>query len=171
MSKAMLLSLERLGRLSLPVSTTFLASVFGVISLPMSGYVSVAPGLTLMAIYCWTVWRPLGLPYVAVFLIGMLEDLLRGLPLGLTPLLLLVLQAVIRAQNRHIRGRTFDVFWLGFVLAAGLHAVLQWLAAVTLSGGFVGPEPGLFQLMFSVAIFPILAWLLLRAGRAFRVAI
>ena len=171
MSRAALLTLERMGRLSLPVTTTFLASLFGVVSLPMSGYVSVAPGLTLMAIYCWSVWRPTGLPYVAVFLIGMLEDLLRGLPLGLTPLLLLILQAVIRAQHRHIQGRTFDVFWLGFVLAAALHGILQWLAAVALSGGYVGPEPGLFQLMFSVAIFPILAWLLLRAGRAFRVAI
>ena len=170
MSKATLLTLERMGRLSLPTTTTFLASLFSVVSLPMSGYVSVAPGLTLMAIYCWTVWRPLGLPYVAVFLIGMLEDLLRGLPLGLTPLLLLILQAGLRSQQRHIYGRTFDVFWLGFVLVAALHTILQWLAAMALSGGYVGPEPGLFQLMFSVAVFPIVAWLLLRAGRVFRVA-
>ena len=40
----------------------------------------------------------MGLPYVAVFLIGMLEDLLRGLPIGLTPLLLLILQAAIRGR-------------------------------------------------------------------------
>ena len=57
------------------------------------------------------------------------------------------------------------------VLTAMLHAILQWIAAVSLSGGYVGPEPGLFQLMFSVAVFPILAWLLLRAGRVFRVSI
>ncbi len=171
MSRATLLTAERLARLSLPVTTTFLASLFSVISLPMSGYVSVAPGLTLMAIYCWSVWRPLSLPFGAVFLIGMLEDLLRGLPLGLTPLLLLIMQAVVRSQHRHIHGRTFDIFWIGFVLTAALHAILQWIAAVALSGGYVGPEPGLFQLMFSVAVFPILAWLLLRTGRAFRVSI
>ena len=37
MSGATLLTLERLGRLSLPVTTTFLASLFSVVSLPMSG--------------------------------------------------------------------------------------------------------------------------------------
>lgn len=171
MSRGALLTVERLSRIALPVATTFLASLFSVVSLPMSGYVSVAPSLTLMAIYCWTVWRPHSLPYGAVFLIGMLEDLLRGLPLGLTPLLLLILQAVLRAQQGHIAGRTFDVFWIAFALAAALHALLQWLAAVALSGGYVGPEPGIFQLMFSVAVFPLAAWLLLKVGRALRVAI
>ena len=171
MTRSALLTFERLSRIALPVLTTFLASLFSVISLPMSGYVSVAPSLTLMAIYCWTVWRPHSLPYAAVFLIGMLEDLLRGLPLGLTALLFLILQAVLRAQQRHIHGRTFDVFWIAFAGAAALHTILQWLAAVALSGGYVGPEPGVFQLMFSVAIFPLVAWLLLRAGRALRVSI
>lgn len=170
MSQATPISLERAGRMALPVGTTFLASLFTVISLPMSGYVAVSPGLTLMAIYCWSVWRPASLPYLAVFLIGMFEDLLRDLPIGLTALLLLIAQAAIRGQQRHIHNRTFDVFWFGFVLVALLYALLQWLAAIVLSGDWVSPEPGLFQLMFSVALFPIAAWLLLRAGRAFRVA-
>ena len=124
-----------------------------------------------MAIYCWSVWRPTGLPYVTVFLIGMLEDLLRGLPLGLTPLLLLILQAVIRAQHRHLNGRTFDIFWLGFVLGPRSTQSCSGWRPWRFPAGYVGPEPGLFQLMFSVAIFPIVVWLLLRAGRVFRLAV
>lgn len=156
------MTLERAARNGIPVATTFLASLLGVVSLPMSGHFTVAPTLTLMVIYCWSVWRPSALPYLAVFLIGMLEDLLRDLPLGLTALLLILMQAVIRSQQRHLYNRTFDVFWLGFAAIAVIHAVCQWIAAMILAGGFVGPEAGLFQLMFTAATFPFVAWLMLR---------
>src|SRR6185437_12052003 len=74
----------------LPIATTILAGLITILPLRIPGYASLTPAFTLMAAYHWTIYRPDLLPPVALFAIGLAEDLLVGAPVGVSALLLLL---------------------------------------------------------------------------------
>src|SRR3984957_998094 len=74
----------------LPVGTTLLAAVISVLPLQIPGYAALTPVFTLMAAYHWTIYRPDLLPPIALFAVGLAEDLLAGSPMGVNALLLLL---------------------------------------------------------------------------------
>src|SRR5271157_4607496 len=85
----------------LPIATTLLASVISIQPAPIPGYAALTPAFTLMAVYHWTIYRPDLLPPLALFLIGVAQDLLAGAPLGMTALLLLLARAMVRRHRSH----------------------------------------------------------------------
>ena len=80
----------------------------------LPAFAEVTPAFAVMAVFYWTIYRPERLPYVATFGIGVLQDLLAGTPLGMTALLLLVVQGVVASQRTFFRGKPFLVIWWGF---------------------------------------------------------
>lgn len=153
-------------RRTLPVLTTLVATLLNLVVIPGAGNGVIAPSLTLICVVCWSAWRAELLPFVAVFLIGLFEDLLRGTPIGLTALILLIAAGVVRSQAKALNGRPFGILWAVFgVVAFGAGAV-QWLVLLLLMGGGVAPWPAVFQFLVTLAIFPPVAWMLLRLRRA-----
>ena len=67
------------GRL-VPFLTTLLFAFFSVVPFNLPGFAVVMPAFTLMAVFHWTVYRPDLLPLSAVFVSGLLLDLLNGTP-------------------------------------------------------------------------------------------
>lgn len=148
-----------------PLATVVAAILLDLLWIPVPGFNAVAPAFPVMAVYCWAVWRPQYLPYSGVFVAGLLEDLIRGTPLGTGALALLAVQGFVWAQQRLLRTRSFEVLWLGFAVTALIAAAATWGAIAFAYRTMLPPWPGGMQYLLTVAAFPALAFLLMRIER------
>lgn len=159
--------LDRMGRNLAPFAVTVMLVLLGLVPLRIPHYTPVAPLLTLMAVYYWSIHRPDLLRPSAVFAIGLLQDLLSGGPLGLNALMLLAVHGVVLSQRRYFLASTFALMWFGFALIVVGAALLQWTAFSVLDGALLAMDAAFAQAMLTLALFPILAWLFVRIHRAF----
>ena len=112
-----------------------------------------------MAVFYWSVHRPELLSPVTTFLIGLLQDILVGMPPGMNALVLIAVRAIGVSQGRVFRGRSFLLLWCGFGLVAFAASFLIWLLSVIYSLSPLDPLPGVFQASMTTALFPFLAGL------------
>lgn len=152
-------------RQSTPMALTAILAVLSVITVGIPGYAAVVPGYTAMATFYWAVFRPDLQPASALFLIGVLQDILTGTPLGLTAVSLLLLHALALSQRRALVTKPFLLTWLGFVVIQLPISVFAWLLMSTQQFRLIGPEPVLFQYLVTVLGFPVVAWIFVRVHR------
>lgn len=127
----------------------------------------VVPSLALAAVFYWTVFRPDLMPPWAIFLIGLFQDLITGIPLGAGVLALLIVYLTVTVQRRFFSSASFFMLWISFILIAAIATLPMWLAACFLLGQIVDPAPVLLQYLATIAVYPCLAWLLGQAQQAF----
>ncbi|MEI9983935.1 MAG: rod shape-determining protein MreD [Aliidongia sp.] len=157
-----------LGPKLVPSLLTVALAILTVVPVGIPGYASVTPNFVLMSIYHWSIYRPEHMPYLAVFLIGLLLDLLTTAPgsvVGLTPLLLLIVRSTVLAQRRFFVGRSFPLVWWGFALVVTVVDVLAWLVDSGLNGSLLEPRSIAFQAVLTVAFFPPMTLLFARVQR------
>ena len=130
------------------------------------GYGPTAANLVLMAVFYWAVHRPDLLSPVTVFLIGLLQDILIGMPPGMNAFVLLLVRTIAVSQGRVFRGRSFIILWWGFGIVAVASAFVVWALSMIYAFTLIDPLPGLFQAGMTTALFPFLAgvftWMQLR---------
>jgi rod shape-determining protein MreD len=148
-----------------PMATVVGAILLSLLWVPIPGFNAVAPAFPFIAVYCWGIWRPESLPYSAIFAAGLFEDLLRGTPLGTGSLSLLAVQGFVWAQQQLLRSRSFEVLWLGFGVTALIGAAVTWCAIAFSYRMSLSPWPGAMQYVLTLAVFPPLAFLLMRLDR------
>ena len=154
-------------RMAIPLLATILAVVFNVVPLRLPDYAPLAPGLVLMAVFYWTVHRPDLMRPWAVFLIGILDDILSGTPLGVNSLVLLFVHWTIVAQHRVFRGKSFVLVWLAFALVALGAKLLLTVVAFAAGYGLLDPTVLLVQYVLTLALYPPLAFVMGWAQRVF----
>lgn len=145
-----------------PFGLTIIMLIISMAPVHVPGYARVVPLLSLMAVYHWTVFRPELLPAFAVFVIGLLQDILSGTPIGIHALVFLIVYGLVLSQRRFLAGKSFAVVWLGFSLVASGAALLSWILVSAYDVALVDPEPVVFQYLMTLGTFPLLGWLLLR---------
>lgn len=126
---------------------------------------SVMPAFALMAIYYWAVVRPDMFPVYAVFLVGLLSDLLSAGPIGLWAFVYVLTYAVVLTQRFLAVNAPFSVFWFGFLLAALFAGAVSWSVASLIYGAVLAVRPILMHMLVTVAVFPLLAFLFGRIER------
>ena len=115
------------------------------------------PLIPLVVVYFWSLYAPRYLPAASIFVIGLLQDLLSGGPLGLWPAVYLVVQYVAMSQQAYFLGREVHVVWMGFAVAAASVSVILWLFMSLLSATLL-PLGGLaFQMLTTIAVYPLFA--------------
>lgn len=152
-------------RRSVPALSVLFFSLLSIVSVPAPDYALIAPRLTMMALFCWVVWRPQLMPYLLTFGIGLFEDLVRGTPFGATALLLLIAHGVARGQQERLESRGFESLWIGFCLVALATSVIEWIVMSVMVDDLIRPGPAVFHLLLTVLTFPIVYWLLGRLQR------
>jgi rod shape-determining protein MreD len=150
----------------LPIATTLLATVISIQPARIPGYAALAPAFTLMAVYHWTLYRPDLLAPLALFLIGVTQDLLAGAPAGVTPLVLLLARAVVLRHRRHFVNRSFPFVWAGFTMLTGGVMLSLWTLHCVLDGLMVGFRGTVFRAVLTISVFPVASFLLGRTQRA-----
>lgn len=145
--------------------TPFLLAVclvlLGVVALHIPGWARIAPLLSFMAVYHWAIYRVDLMPGYAVFLIGLLQDVLAGTPLGVFTLIYLLAYGIAVSQQRYLTGRTFFVVWLGFALISAGAMGLGWLMVSAFKGGVIDPAALLHQYLLGIGLYPLVARLFL----------
>lgn len=146
------------------IARNILPAMLGVVFLLLSaipfyipGYGVVAANLVLMAVFYWAVHRPDLLPPITVFLIGLLQDILVGMPPGMNAFVLLLVRTLAVSQGRVFRGRSFLILWWGFGMVALASAFVVWALSAMYVLALIDPTPGLFQAAMTTALFPFLA--------------
>ncbi len=162
MKRSFWVQLDYWARNLTPFGLTLIMVIISMVPMHVPGYARVAPLLSLMAVYHWTVFRPALMPALAVFAIGLLQDILSGTPIGVHALVFLIVQGLVLSQRRFLVGKSFAVVWLGFSLVATGAALLSWVLVSAYSVALVDPQPVFFQYLMTLGTFPLLGWLLLR---------
>jgi len=149
---------ENLFRLLKAAAPTLLG-LFGVVLLaaPIRLFEGVAPTpiIPLVIVFFWSVYGPDYLPPFSVFIIGLLQDLLTGGPLGLWPAVYLVTQYIVMSQRAYFLGREQKVVWIGFALAAAGAGIILWLVMSLMSGVLLPLRYLALQLLATVMIYPL----------------
>jgi rod shape-determining protein MreD len=149
-----------------PLLISILLVLLSVLPIPAPGLNTITPAFALMSLYHWAIYRPNLMPFSAVFAIGLLHDLLTGAPVGLFTLVFLTTYGVAVTQRRFIAGKSFLIYWLGFVMLAAAAAFESWVLASAWHVTVLDLRPVMFQFLVSVGIFPMLAWILLQWQQA-----
>jgi len=150
-----------------PFALSVLLVVLSVVPLPMPDSGLVAPALGLMAVYYWAIHRPDLLPAYAIFLLGLLQDILSGTPMGVNTLMFLAVYGIMRLQRKPFLGKPFMVMWVGFVVVAPCAIFFHWLLCSILVGRAIPPLSAFVQVLLTIVLYPWLTWLLAAAQRAF----
>ena len=153
-------------RALLPLATALLAVLADVLPLRHVGPASVTPLATLCVAFFWSLYRPDLFGVGTAFATGLAHDALAGLPLGLTSLVLLLVRQVVVAQQRFVVARSFPVIWCCFLLLALVALALRWALSCLWWGRLFAAQPMVFELLLTLALYPVVTLLLARAHNA-----
>lgn len=159
--------LDRLTRLFMPLVLSFLLVILSVVQTPIPGHAQIFPVLALASIYHWVIYQPNLLPLFSVFILGLLQDLLTGTPVGLYTLVFLTVYGVALSQRRFLIGKSFIMYWFGFGVISLMASVESWMLASIWNWALLDFTALAFQFIISVSMFPPLAWVCLRWQQAF----
>ena len=154
--------LDALARHLTPFGLTVVLVLLGQVPFHLPGFAQVAPMLPLIAIYHWTVYRPELMPAVAVFLVGLLQDALSGLPFGVNTLVYLIAYGVVLTQRSFLVGKSFPIVWFGFALVGAAATLVAWGLVSAISATVVEGRAGFFQYLVTLGGFPLVSWLFAR---------
>ena len=161
------LRLDNLARSLTPFALGIVLVLVSVIPMQIPGFARVVPLLALIAVHHWTIFRPDLMPAFAVFLIGLMQDLLSGGPPGVNALVFLTVYGVVLWQRRFFVGKSFMITWLGFAIVSAGAALQSWGLVSAYNQAFVDPKALLHQYGLTIGFFPFLSWAFLRWQQAF----
>jgi rod shape-determining protein MreD len=119
-----------------------------------------------MAAYHWTIYRPDLLPPVALFAVGLTEDLLAGSPVGVNALLLLLTRVAVLGYRRYFINRNFPFVWSGFTLLAAVAMFGLWGLHCVLDLSLLDFRNAVIRAALTIAMFPLASFMLGRTQRA-----
>lgn len=158
--------LDSWARAAVPLTLTLVVVVLEVVPLRLPSYAVIAPDLVLMAVFYWTVHRPDLLRAWGAFMVGLLDDILTGTPLGVSSLVLLLVHWTIISQHRMFRGMSFALLWFSFAIVAAGAKLVTLALALVIGHGLIDPTIIFAQYAFTVAVYPLVSLLMGRAQRA-----
>jgi len=160
-------NLDNLARSFIPFGLSLILVVLSVLPTHIPGYMQIAPILALISIYHWAIYRPNLLPILAVFILGLLQDLLLGTPVGLYVLVFLTVYGVVLSQRRFFVGKSFIFFWFGFAVISMLASIESYFLGSIWNVILLDFNAATFQYLILLGIFPAVAWVFLRWQQVF----
>ena len=149
-----------------PFLLTLALVILTLIPFHIPGMARIMPLLSLVAIYHWGVYRSDLLPAYAVFLIGLVQDALSGVPMGVYTVIYVVAYSVVAAQHRFFSGKSFYIVWLGFAVISGAASAAAWTLISMVHGSLVDPGAVLYQYALGLGCYPVIAHVFVRWQRA-----
>jgi rod shape-determining protein MreD len=157
--------LDATARLCFPVGISVLFLLVFAAPLGLPAQAQLQQATTLASVFFWSLFRPGSMPPPAVFLLGLLMDLLGLAPVGVGVVTLLLVHGVALRGRRALVPQGFVLVWLAFVGVAAGAAALDWGLASLLTFRLLPPAGGIFQFALAAGFYPALAMLFTRAHR------
>jgi rod shape-determining protein MreD len=160
MSHSVLQRMDVFSRQLVPCASTMALAIVGVVPLHIPRFDSVTPSLSLIAVFYWTLYRPELIPVWTVFVLGVVQDALAGLPLGVSACTLTVAHAIVVAQRRFLTGKSFGIVWLSFTFVVLATVALGWTLVCAYYGAILASPAIFFHAAATIGVYPILSRLL-----------
>lgn len=157
--------LDGAARRSFPTVMTMLVLLITAAPFRLPGQAELQNAVALSCVFFWSIYRPGSMPPPAVFLIGLLADLLDFAPPGVGVIVLLAVHGVAVRFRRELIRQGFLLVWLAFVAVAVALAGLQWALTSALTLRLFPLGSVVFQAGLTAGLYPMLAVLLTRAHR------
>lgn len=136
-----------------------------VVPWPFFNLNGVFPAFGLMAVFAWAMLRPDLCGFGSVFMLGLWQDFLLNLPLGVHSLFYMAVVFALRPARHFVIAYGFSYIYGAFFLTATLYGLYLALMAALFGLGGVGLSVWLIRLMLSALIFPCLFWVMMMAYR------
>lgn len=144
----------------LPFGLTVILVLYSLTPSNLPGFSEIAPMYSLVAVYFWTLYRPEQFGYILAFSIGMLEDVLTGMPIGITALTLLLAQWLVFNQQMFFHGKSFIITWYAFFIVCAGAFFIKWFFINFIQGsGFSGDGNIVVSYLMTIVVYPVIAWL------------
>jgi rod shape-determining protein MreD len=149
----------RAGAAYLPAASVVAASLLA--ALPIVSTSGWYPDFGFLALLSWRLLRADPWPAWGAAPMGLVNDLFTGLPVGFS---ISLWSATMLALDLIDRRTIWRDYWIEWMLAAVLLAINEWLLwrISALSGADVSFSAMVPQLIISVCVFPLAAWLVSR---------
>lgn len=157
--------LDIAARQSFPTVVTSLLLMIAAAPLGLAAQAQIQLAVALVSVFFWTLVRPGSMPPPAVFLLGLLVDLLSYAPLGVGVVILLVLHGLTLAGRRVLGRAGFLLAWLAFAILAVGAVALQWALTALLTLQILPVSPAVLAAILAIGAYPLLAVPLGRAHR------
>lgn len=112
--------------------------------------------LSLAVIFYWAVFNPGLFPPWLIFTLGLIKDLLIGLPAGASPVLFLALYMIVQRQRLFLGSQSFMLLWLGYAVLCGGIYLGGWLILSVAARAFMPIDGFLLETILSVLAYPII---------------
>lgn len=169
MNGTLLQRLDQLGRVASPATVLLLMILLNAMPLRVPYAGAATPLLPLMAVFHFGLFRPIYLPNWLALLFGLLLDVMTGGPLGVNALVFLCVRHFVQANQRFMVDKPFLFIWFGYALVSAVAVAGAWALTAFLMWTTIDPRPAIFQYLMSLAIYPLLSWLIGRSqGRVAR---
>jgi rod shape-determining protein MreD len=155
--------LDFAARASFPAATTAILLLLLAMPLGLPGQAQWQHAAALCCVFFWSLFRPASMPPLAVFLLGVLADLLAYAPLGVSVLIWLIAHGLAMRWRRGLTRLGFVLVWFAFVSVAIAAAVVEWSATSLLSFTFLPMRDAWLEAAIAVGIYPFIAIGLTRA--------
>ena len=155
--------LEGIGRALFPAVA---CAVLMVLAAAPVGLPSTVEAVTLPCIFFWSVFRPASMSPPAVFLIGLLQDLLTMSPFGTGVVSLLLMHAAALRLRAFIARQSFLTVWMLFCAFAFGTALLDWVLHGLLTLRLLPIAPVMHLSLIAAGLYPGLALFFSRVHQA-----
>lgn len=149
--------IETIGRFCVPYIIMFMLFILNIIFITSSEVSDLNIPLTVMAIYYWSIYRPMIIPPMLVFAAGVCFDALSGWPIGISSVIFLLLRQGVSSQRVFLTSQPFIVIWLGFTGAIIVTLFLQWLIFGLIYWQWSPITTSALTIIASVLMFPLIS--------------
>lgn len=140
-----------------PFLSTIFCILLTMVPLGLSSAYLAPPSFALVSIYIWVLVRPSLMSPPAVFVLGLLQDLVWGGPLGLWAAVFLIAYVLTASQRQFLSGRGFGIAWAAFGIVVLVCEVLAWIIASVFYWSPMPILPILSQMLLTFALYPVFA--------------
>jgi rod shape-determining protein MreD len=125
----------------------------------------ILPQLALLGVITWSIRRPDLVRVGIAFLLGLIQDLWLGGPVGVEASLFALIAVVLAGQQLVFVTRPFRFEWLSVSVIVLVHQLAVWLLGLWLWSGEITLLPLLGQGVVTVALYPTIVWIHARLQR------
>lgn len=128
----------------------------------------IMPSWPLMVIFLWAGLRPQFMPPIAIFTIGLLQDLLADSPMGIWALSYLISIAIFRFRGEDGMPRDLPPILLRFSGALVVSHLIAFAVGSLAQGQLTDGRVLMIKAIATILMFPLVAFLALRRRRGSR---
>lgn len=123
--------------------------------LPFWGNIPLTVPFLLINVYYWSIHGPDYLYTWTICLAGLVFDSFTGTLIGMTPLVLLVIQNLLKHQQKFLSSQIFIIIWTGFVFVSVGYLGFQALLFLIFTQTMPSISSLLSQFTIAITFFPL----------------